>query len=475
MATAERKPKEAPMQVGQKRMSLRSSGKRLIDLGLLYVSKSGAIIVGLLILPFFSRQLGPDLFGVVALILSLQSFLILLDFGMATMVGRELAIVQATDSQRYITWRAAEWLVSALYLGISPLALLIPTLLGSPWGVVEVLSCVILFWALTLQNIGQNALFARRKFSEAAIVQLFGLLARHGVTAIALVCVGASLTSFIISQSAVAVVQMLVTRWRCNLDLCTHSEERFSVGVRTHAAAMLRRGRALMLFGLAGAAVLQLDKVIVSVFMSPRELGPYFLATTFCLAPISVLAAPVAQFFQPRLVQALSSENPAAVQLTLNQFIASITACSLLPTALIWLLREPLIALWLQDGNDVAQVAHYSSVLLPGVAIGALGYIPYSMLIAKQDYGFQARLSLALTAVTLTAVMISAIHSSVFAICLVYALYHSVSTICSWWRCTRIDATVGNIAAAGALYASILVSLLFSVVVFFAAIAAHFN
>jgi O-antigen/teichoic acid export membrane protein len=400
----------------------------------------------------------------------------MLDFGMAVMVGRDLAAAESTASQRYTTWRAAEWVVSLIYASLTVPALLATWYLGGQLGVLEVLACIGLFWALTLQNIGQNALLARRRFAEAAVIQVVGLLARHGLTAIFLIWIAPSLTCFITTQSAVAVVQMLVTRWRCIAELRPCTLERGQLAAMSATGnTLLRAGRSLMLFGLAGAAVMQLDKVIVSGLMSPRELGVYFLATTFCMTPISVLAAPVAQFFQPRLVLSFSSGNRAATQRTLKQFIGAIALCALVPTGLIWLLLEPLVALWLQNVPDVAQVVVYSSVLLPGVAIGALGYVPYTLLIARQDYDFQARYSAVLTLATLTAALFAAMQGSVLVICVVYALYHSVSTIGSWWRCIQLETGGNRFSATGAQIAVITILLVFGGTVCLAVVAAQFN
>lgn len=461
--------------VRQIKLSLEGNRRRLIDLAMLYISKSGSVVVGLLILPFFNRELGPDLFGVVALILSLQALLLMLDFGMAVMVGRDLAAAELTASQRYTTWRGAEWAISLIYAVFTLPALLVTWFLSEQLGVLDVLACIIFFWALTLQNIGQNALLARHRFVEAALIQAVGLLARHGLTAILLIWIAPSLTCFIYTQSAVAVVQMLVTRWRCIREIRPRTLERGHVAMRAAGNALLHAGRSLMLLGLAGAAVMQLDKVIVSGLMSPRELGAYFLASSFCMTPISVFAAPVAQFFQPRLVRSYSSDDRTATQRTLKRFIGAIALCALVPAGLIWLLREPLVALWLHNAPDAGQVVVYSAVLLPGVAIGALGYVPYTLLTARQDYEFQARYSAVLTLATLAAALLAALQGSVLAICVVYALYHSVSTIGSWCRCIQLDAGEGKIAATGARLTAISILLTFGGTVCLAAVASQFN
>lgn len=459
----------------QAKLSLTGNRRRLIDLGLLYVSKSGAILVGLLILPFFNSQLGPDLFGIVALILSLQAFLLFVDFGMATMVGRDLAIAESTALQRCTTWRAAESVISLLYLALATIALLASWLWGGKLTSLEILSCGLLFWALTLQNIGQSALLARHQFAVAAVLQITGVLIRHGLTALMLLWIAPTLTCFIVTQSVVAVLQMLLTRWRCILELQPTTSELVLFDISIRAMAMLRAGRPLMVFGLAGAAVMQLDKVIVSGLMSPKELGPYFLATTFCITPISVLAGPVAQYFQPRLVNAFSDADPVVMQSIINKYIGILALFTLIPAGLLWLLREPLIGLWLQHADHTMLVVQYSTVLLPGVAIGALGYIPYSILIAKQDYGFQARLSVALTVITLIATLVASLQGSILAVCVIYALYHIMSTVSSWLRCILQNAGGVGIAAVGGQYALIHIFIILMTVFLLDTIAAQIN
>jgi O-antigen/teichoic acid export membrane protein len=423
--------------------------RRLADLALLYASKSGAVIVGVLILPLFDRILGPDLFGIVALIFALQAFLLLLDFGMSTVVGRDLASSDTATIQEYATWHAAEWIISVVYAGIAFLVLLGISFWPSPLNCADAFGCLILFWALTLQNIGQNALLARHKFTETALIQVSGVLARHGLTAIALSWIAPTLFCFIVTQAAVALIQLWLTRWRCNHILKPNIKINMRDILRERAVDLIRTGKPLMLFGLSGAAVMQLDKIIISGLMSPRDLASYFLASTFCITPISVLASPVAQFFQPRIIRAITVADSILVRHTVTQFNYYIAACALIPSAVIWLLREPLITIWLHNSPNAQLVAQYSAVLLPGIAIGAFGYVPYTMLIACRDYSFQARFSSAMTICTLGFVLVAAFYGSVIAICIIYSAYHSVSAIGSWLRCLSLQAGGIGIAALG--------------------------
>ena len=79
-------------------------------------------------------------------------------------------------------------------------------------------------------------------------------------------------------------------------------------------------------------------------------------------------------------------------------------------------------------------IANYVGILLPGFTIGALGFIPYSLLISVKDFKFQAVLSGAMTVITLAAAASSAMLQSVEGVCFVYASYHTLSTLLSWVR-----------------------------------------
>ena len=210
----------------------------------------------------------------------------------------------------------------------------------------------------------------------------------------------------------------------------------------------------------------------MSAFTSATEMAPYYLATMLCLTPLSILAGPVAQFFQPRLIRAIASGDTTAAQSVLRPFVTAIVFITFLPSALLWLVREPVISAWLGHSEQVTDVAHYTAILLPGVAIGALGYVPYLILVARQDYRFQARASMAMTALTLVATVLLAHNQSVEGVCWVYTIYHASSTLMSWARCILGQSAGAQYAPDAALRTLTLVAIA-SLTVMVVAITAH--
>ncbi|NOT20912.1 MAG: oligosaccharide flippase family protein [Sideroxydans sp.] len=426
----------------------------LANLAMLFISKAGGVLVVLLFMPMFYRTLGAAQFGVVAVILSLQALLVMLDLGMSTMVGREVAVHGTGSPNSAKMWRNAEVILSVFYLGL--------LLLAGLWGVLSspanlsgfsTAAIVLLFWAMVLQNLGQTVLLGAKSYLAASTLQLFGALFRAAITLIALQKIAATVPVFIAAQLITTLLQLALTRWVCVRTLMVHLPADFHIKFDlTACKALLKQGKPLLIFGLAGAAVMQLDKPIIAAFISAQEVSTYFLAVTFCMTPIAVLAGPVSQYFQPKLLAVVSQGNSQDAQRLVTRFAFVLLLVTVLPSASLWFYRDFWVSLWLGDAVNAPQVILYIAVLLPGVVIGALGYIPFAMLTAQQDYHFQARLSASMTVIALLAVIYLAAQRNVYTICWVYAAYHIISTIASWLRSVSLVKT--SVYAKDSLYIS---------------------
>lgn len=399
----------------------------------LYGSRLASVLVTLIFLPLYARLLSKHEFGLVALLLSAQALMMMLDLGMAALASRDLAASLDHGAAR-ARWRGAEQLLT-LYFAF----LAVPALIAA-WFAEQALlliaGCVVLCWTLTLQNLAQTAMLARGDIHRAALLQGGGVLCRAALTAAALQWVEPTLSVFVVSQLVGALAHLAISR---------HVGQPGHQGVVRIEAEPLRRlaqrGLPLFWMGAAGAAVLQVDKLLVGSFMSPAAVTPYFLATTFCLTPIAILAGPVAQFFQPRLVRAYASDNRDLLCRQTDQLTIALLVSVIAPTMILWMAREPLIAWWLQDRQMAVQVAALAALLLPAAAIGAVGNVPLALLIARADFGFQARLSMMLTTLTLLAVAAAAWKGQLVAVCGVYVAYYATLTVAIWVRAARHPAT----------------------------------
>ena len=363
--------------------------RAVFSIFMLYLGKASGIIVNLIFIPFYSQALGPERFGSVAVILSLQALLMMLDLGMSTLVCRDVAAAEFTPAKLLNQLFCAE-LGLVIFYGALSLAVGVLMLAGLTFGVdwPTGLAAVVLFLLLVLQNLHYNAIIARRSYTIASSLQLIGNLTRAGATAFVLTSVSTTLLAFVVTQAAGAALQAIASRYFCLREL--RSDPRWVPSVPPeHLWPSIRelflRARPLALVSVSGAAVTQLDKPIISVLISTASVAPYYLAMTYCMVPMSILAGPVAQFFQPLVLNAVSAGESASASRMMQRFTMALLCITLVPSAGLYLLRQPLIGAWLQHGPLVNDTLHYSMILLPGLTIGALGFIPFTLLLATGD------------------------------------------------------------------------------------------
>jgi hypothetical protein len=116
-----------------------------------------------------------------------------------------------------------------------------------------------------------------------------------------------------------------------------------------------------------------------------------------------------------------------------------LTAVVVGPGTMLWVQREALVSLWLGSAPSSEVVAAYSGVLLPGSMLGALSFIPYALLLSRQDFRFQGVLSVALSMATLALVTLFSVRQSLISVCWAYTAYHSLSTVLQWLRVEWLD------------------------------------
>ncbi len=409
--------------------------RHIIDVGMLFASKSGAVLVGVVFLPWYMALLGETLFGILAVILSFQALLLMLDLGMATLLARDIAArrVMQSEFNARLLFKQSEFLLMLFYLSL--LCLLVawyyavhPQYLD----VLDVLGIVLLFLTLVQQNVALSALVALKQYVLASSIQMIGVTVRAFVTVMALQEIAATLSVFIWSQVVISLFFWAITRLKCKT-LLPGSIRSYEIK-RGAIIALFQRGKPLLMVGLAGAAVMQLDKPLVLYYLSASEVGAYFLAVSFAMLPLLILAAPVAQFFQPRVTEVVVEKNYESSCHLLWKLLMALVCCVVFPSMLVWFYRDELLMLWLHDAELVKKVSAYVSILIWGSVIGALGYIPYQILIGLQDFSFQAKLSTILTIVTLFVVAICASMGRVDGVCVAYLFYHFATVICSGFR-----------------------------------------
>lgn len=414
---------------------------RLIPVAVLYGGRLGVAGLGLVVLPWFSRVMPAEQFGLTATILALQALAVVLDLGLSIHIARDFPLLSA-ERHRREHMRRSERTLLILYLAVTGIAIALAMI-----GVLQVRVSTIVLICLSLmlivwQNLIVVAFVGRQRYIISTLSQFTSLLLRHGFSLAIIIGFGANVENFLLGQIMGAALVLGLSRPAFHSG---QAEPPQSVADPHRSPSTI--SAAAMIYTIAGASALQLDKVLLSTLSSPASTGPYFLASTLSLVPITFLAAPVSQFVQPKLVAALGEGRTVDSMRWIIRLVLSIFVLAVIPGIVFGLASEWIVGLWLQGAPQQLLVSRYAAILMPGAAIGALGFAPTIVLIARRDYRGLAIISGLLTLAVLSTTTFLAARDDIAAVCTTYSLYHVAAALALWWRATRIEPCFANLFA----------------------------
>jgi len=423
---------------------MRLHSRNLIDLASLFASKTGGLFVALLLLPLISGALGPAQFGIVTVIIAAQTFFTIADFGVSAYLMREMAVPGKPAAELSSTWLGLEKLLLIGFACLSPFAALAAYAMTDDLRQTALSLGTIILVALTvLQNVAYSCLVARKDYLASSAVQSVFVVLRAGLSLLGLRYLSSTVEAFLLIQSAVLAVHLCVSRIMLQRSLARArvSGSALSAAPPASPRSLLHAIRPLALAGMAAAAVTQVDKPLIAALISPVAVSYYFLAYSLCSTPAGILAGPIAQFFQPRMVALLSHANAADQARGARNFSLALAGLVVVPALAMWLFRRQLIDLWLPSGHDNPLIAQYAAVLLPAFTLGAIGYVPVILLLSASDYRFHARASLSLALLTLLLLLAGSSLERVDLVCWAYVAFFLLSYLLYLGRALMLDAT----------------------------------
>lgn len=422
--------------------SARGGRRHAIDLGLVFAARTGGVVSTLLFIPAFDSLLDANTFGAISIILSLQALFLVFDLGFSTLFGADIGANRSNPaalSRIGVDLLRAEFILGGTALIVAGAAVLgaVGIANQSPWRALALALAVLLIGSQVLLNLAQASLNALGRYRINSAFLVAGTLARGGVAVLALKFIAPTILAFVGAQLAVSLVHLAVTRLIVHRSLpAPCSRETLPVLKAPALVDLCRRGGPLMLYTLAGAAVMQLDKPIVAAFYSLADAGRYFLATTFALTPIAVIGGPLYQYFFPKIAGAAQGSSSALVRLA--RIFQILTVCAVTaPTMVLVIYCPAWLAYWLPHTPHREEIAAIARILVAAGGIGATAYLPMALLLGAGERIFIAKLSTVLTCVTLMMAVVAGYTGDLRIFAGVYAAYHISVCLLLWVRIRR--------------------------------------
>lgn len=357
-----------------------------------YAGQIWIALMGVVFIPLYIRVLGIEAFGLVGLMLSIQTLSTLLDFGMGGMLNREIsrrihdaekagtlaALVRTLET---LAWPIAAAIAVMIWLVSDPLAAhwLHPHALAretTAHAITIMGLAVALIWPSNFYANGLSGLECQPilNFINAAFATLRGA----GVLVV-LYWISPTIAAFMWWYAAMGACQSLlsaVALWRRLPP--SRGPVRFSFAeIRgTH-----RFAGGLVAISVLSITVMQLDRIVVSAVRPLEELGYFSLALSVA-AGMGRMIQPMFNALYPRYSRlVVAGDRMALSQLyhLSNQYLAVVIAAV---SAVLIVFSKDVLYLWTGDAALAAVAAVPLSILVAGTAFNGLMNLPYALQLA---------------------------------------------------------------------------------------------
>ena len=357
-------------------MSAKRSLSMIRNTLLNYVGQAYAIVIGILIQPFYLGHLGAEAYGLIGFFAVLQSWLLLLDVGLSPALVREVAHVRGTEGESY----GQASLLRSFELILLPLTLLssLAVYAGSSWIAGRWLNVHVLSPALVAQCISlMGLLVALRLYgtlyrSALQGLELHGWINGINVFITTLRYFGGLLLVVKVSQDPLVFFEFQVAVSLLET-LMLGAKAYLWMEVRLFTRFCWNTLRPVIPFALgmsftSGLWIIltQLDKVLLSSLMPLRDYG-YFSLVALVSGGILSLVNPLAQSLLPRMTMLIAEgrhDDMQQLYLKANRFVCVL----LLPmVAVIAAHGHDLILAWSGD----PEAARWCQPVLVWYVLGA--------------------------------------------------------------------------------------------------------
>lgn len=357
-----------------------------------YAGQIWVALISLAFIPIYIQYLGIEAYGLIGFFALLQATLSLLDMSLNPMLGREMARFTGGG---YSVQSIANLLRTIEVVAFSIAILFATTIfLGSEWIAEDWLKNESLDSGTVANSCALMGLVAALRFVEAiyrsCVIGLQRqvlynfvnsiLMTTRGVGAVAtLAWVSPSIEAFFIWQAVISLLSLLSLA-----TLAYRSLPRPSLAAKFSCEALLNiRSFAGGMFGITLLALLltQLDKLILSRFLTLSEYGYYTLAAVVA-GSLYLLIYPITQAFYPRLCQLIQAGDDINLAKTYHegsQFVAVIAGAAALTVAVF---PNVLVTVWTQDSELSSTVAPLLVLLIIGNLLNGLMMMPYQVQLA---------------------------------------------------------------------------------------------
>ena len=409
-----------------------------------FASSVWTALIGLAVIPFYVRYLGPEGYGLIGFLATAQAAFQALDLGLSTSINREIAREaesgDLSDAPALLRTIAGVYWTVAGVIALAMLAL--SHFIATRWLSAESLASGELAYAVMLIGLviaarwpGQlylSALMGAQSIvaSSALTVALVTLGSVGSVLVLALV--SPSVPAFLWWQAGVGLAYTFAARaasWRVIGRKRARND-------RSQLARIWRFSAGVTAITVGGMVLGQLDKLVLSKMLSLAEYGHYMIA--FALAgTLYLFSGPLFNAVYPRFSGLVRSGDTARLEQT-YRLSTRLLGAILFPVAMLFsVFPRELIQAWTGDPVLAESTAPLLAILAVGTALHGVMYVPYALQLAYGTTRLQITISGVLLAIAVPATVILVLRYGALGGALAWLALHALYVALGTWLTHR--------------------------------------
>lgn len=339
--------------------------------------------LSLLLIPVYSRMLGPSQWGLVAFCMTVQGFMTLLDAGLSQIMPRDIAAAGDSHEERERLYASFQVLYSCLgAIGAVAGCLSIPLItkywigdIEHPAGTEFALVAVLVQFLFQFSNNANIGYWnGTQQQAIANLRQVLFTTLKHVCAIVSVAFISQSALAYLGPFALVAGLEFLSNRHKL-----IHAEKmaRPSIVERAELLDLLKRVGVISIGVIVGMSVSQLDRLFMSKFLNIELFGKYVIVTSLGLAFFQ-FQYPIVRAIFPSIVR----DNGLKLK-ALAKNIGLVSFFCVLPAVIVAVFADQVLFLWTKDAALLADRAALLRLILLAVAINAYYNLIYQYMLAS--------------------------------------------------------------------------------------------
>lgn len=402
-------------------------------------------VIGIVVTPMFFNVMGAEAFGLIGFYAVLQTWFVLLDFGLTAALSRECArfkggAVSAGRLLAVLTGVERVFLCAAAVGTITVIAS--SSFLANKWLDLQeidpetVVTCIqMMALAIALRWMASLHRGILNGFERQVWTSNFGIVVatlRFPVCYLVLIYAGATPYAYFAFQLLVALLELIVSMARTRKEVRLACGGAASEPLGEDLKTFVKFSLSISALGIITTLVTQVDKLLLSKILPLKDYGDFYLVTVIS-GGIILIGGPIASAVIPRLSKLTAESRRYQIHRLYSSAIMVVGAIVFAAGSVMAMFASQILLVWTGDAEFAARMSDVFSMYSMANSIYVVASFAHYLQFAHGNMRIQMAYSVSLLLLLVPATMVSTIKYGALGASFVWLLANIIGSLVLMW------------------------------------------